>query len=60
MDCFPCSVIKRRAELELADRGASSEEIARLVAATRCAMCSEAEQQEARRKRPRPLTTWDR
>lgn len=49
MDCFPCSVAKRRVELELANRGVASEEIAKRVAATRCAMCTEAERQEAKR-----------
>ncbi|HWF49184.1 MAG TPA: hypothetical protein VG294_00955 [Solirubrobacteraceae bacterium] len=47
MDCFPCSVVKRRVELELVRRGADSTNIAAQVAATRCAMCSEAERQEA-------------
>lgn len=53
MDCFPCSVVKRRVELELVARGADSAKIAAQVAATRCAMCSEAERQEAVRARKR-------
>lgn len=53
MDCFPCSVIKRRVELELVNVGADSAEIAARVAATRCAMCSEADRQEAKRGSPR-------
>lgn len=59
MDCFPCSVVKRRVELELVTRGADTAQIAARVAATRCAMCSEAERQEAvlARKRASAPTT---
>ncbi|HEY5318633.1 MAG TPA: hypothetical protein VIJ20_11660 [Solirubrobacteraceae bacterium] len=47
MDCFPCSVAKRRVELELVERGADSKEIATRVNAIRCAFCMEAERQAA-------------
>jgi hypothetical protein len=53
MDCFPCSVIKRRVELELAEREVPPAEIVARVAATRCAMCSEAERQQSKRGGPR-------
>jgi hypothetical protein len=43
-------VAKRRVELELVARGAAHEDIAKHVAATRCAMCTEAERQEAKRR----------
>ncbi|HWF24516.1 MAG TPA: hypothetical protein VG275_03655 [Solirubrobacteraceae bacterium] len=56
MDCFPCSVVKRRVELELVERGAPSEMVAARVEATRCAMCMEAERQAAKRGAPRPQT----
>jgi hypothetical protein len=49
MDCFPCSVIKRRVELELADLHVPPAEITARVAATQCAMCSEAERQQSKR-----------
>jgi hypothetical protein len=51
MDCFPCSVAKRRVELELAASGMSLEDIVKGVSATRCAMCAEADRQEAVRAR---------
>lgn len=53
MDCFPCSVAKRRVELELVALGMPLEEIVKRVAATRCAMCAEAERQEAKRRETR-------
>jgi hypothetical protein len=52
MDCFPCSVAKRRVELELADQGVATAEIVARVAATRCVMCAEAERQQAKRAKP--------
>ncbi|HWF35202.1 MAG TPA: hypothetical protein VG295_07510 [Solirubrobacteraceae bacterium] len=56
MDCFPCSVAKRRVELELVRVGAPTAEIAARVAATRCAMCTEADRQQAKRGAPRPAS----
>jgi cytochrome c2 len=53
MDCFPCSVSKRRVELELVNSGAPSEDIAARVAAVRCAMCMEAERQASKGVGPR-------
>jgi hypothetical protein len=53
VDCFPCSVVKRRVELELVQRGAATDEIAARVATVRCAMCTEADRQEAVRARRR-------
>jgi hypothetical protein len=50
MDCFPCSVAKRRVELEMVARGAPHEQTIKVVAATRCAMCAEFERQEAKRQ----------
>ena len=56
MDCFPCSVVKRRVELELLKAGAPSKDIAARVAAVRCAMCTEAERQASKRGSPRPAS----
>jgi hypothetical protein len=52
MDCFPCSVAKRRVELQLANLGVPLAEIVAQVSATRCVMCSEAERQQAKREQP--------
>jgi hypothetical protein len=49
MDCFPCSVAKRRVELELVQQGMATEEIVKRMGGVRCAMCAEAERQEATR-----------
>jgi hypothetical protein len=51
MDCFPCSVAKRRVELELTQERMPLEEVVKRVSATRCAMCTEADRQEAVRAR---------
>jgi hypothetical protein len=57
VDCFPCSVVKRRVELELAKLEVPPAELAARVAATRCAMCTEAERQQAKRGAPRPASS---
>jgi len=51
VDCFPCATAKRRVELELVAEGVDAAEIAQRVSAIRCAMCSEAERQQATRAR---------
>ena len=54
VDCFPCAVAKRAAEMRLSDAGVDAAEIVARVSTVVCVMCAEADRQEARRSKPSP------